>query len=129
MRHLSPGDVTRKLAQIDKSKRGRKWRKRAKAHLLADVKAEPVAAGLEHYRLPGGARVCGKRRFPNFTTAMEALIETWQSPNPKRHEKRVHPCPHCKGWHLTSRPLLEGMNHDERQEAYLKKAGYPQGQR
>lgn len=121
MRRLDPGDITRKLAQIDRSARSRRWKRRARAKLLRDVGARPVP-GTDHLITDTG-RVCAKRRFPTFSTAYQALIDTWKSPNPRRHEKRVHPCHHCKGWHLTSK-LYEDPHNDHEENDRRAEANY-----
>lgn len=129
MRRLSPGDVTRKLAQIERSGRSRRWKRRARAQLLKDVGATAVP-GTDHLDMPNG-RICAKRRFPTFTTAFQALTDTWKSPNPKRHEKRVYPCDHCAGWHLTSRPYEANHNDriEEEQHEHWRKAREGEGDR
>jgi len=113
MRRLSPGDITRRLAQIEHSGRSRRWKRRAKAQLLKDVGAEQVP-NTDHYQTPTG-RICAKRRYPTFSTAYQALIDTWNSPSPRRQEKRVHPCIHCNGWHLTSRDYTGDRPNDHRE--------------
>lgn len=46
----------------------------------------------------------GKRRYRDKLDAAMALSST-QSPRARgdRREARSYKCPHCKGWHLTSR--------------------------
>lgn len=134
MRRLTPGDITRKLARIEHSERSRRWRKRARAQLLKDVGAVPVP-GTANLDVPTG-RVCVKRRYPTFTTAFQALIDTWNRPNRvKRREKRVHPCPYCNGWHLTSQDYDEERHNGHTEETTdrghpgEREAGQGQGHR
>lgn len=114
MRQLSPGDAARKLAQIEQSGRSRRWKKRARANLIKDIKATPVP-GTDHLDVPNG-RICAKRRYPCFSHAFQALIDTWRSPNPARHEKRVYPCSYCAGWHMTSRDFHEDHDNGRSEE-------------
>jgi len=98
MRKLNPGDVVRKLARIEVAPRSRRWKKRATAKLLKDIEA------VRHGSLLNAKSgiVCTKRRYPGFTQAVAALMDTWRSSSAHRREKNVYKCPFCKGWHLTS---------------------------
>jgi len=112
MRRLTPGDINAKLKRIERSPRSRKWKRAARAHLLADVKGWMLQNG-HIIELPDGKKVCTKRRFPTFTAAFSALVAAKRSPNTNRHEKRVYPCEGCGGWHLTS---TEDRSNDRYQE-------------
>lgn len=101
MRQLSPGDIQRKLAQISTSGRSRKWKKRAREHLLEDVGAVPVPNAKGSYKTQRGD-VCAKRRFSKASAATQALVDTFMSPSPNRHECRIYFCKNCQGFHLTS---------------------------
>ena len=49
---------------------------------------------------------CRKRRFRTRIDAQMALLRTQAKADrghPRRHERRYYRCPHCAGWHLTSR--------------------------
>lgn len=105
MRRLSPGDAARKLALIETQPRSRRWKRRAKAHLLDDVNATLSASGA-YWTTPTGT-VCRKRRFTTFTSAIEGLVEALNSPNPHRRERRVYHCKRCSSWHITSKPFEE----------------------
>lgn len=109
MRKLSPGDISAKLGRIEKSTRSSRWKKAARARLLADVGASTPKHG-HMIEIEGTKRkVCTKRRFPTFTAAFSALVGAMNSPNTNRHEQRVYPCEGCGGWHLTS---LEEIRND-----------------
>jgi hypothetical protein len=113
MRQLSPGDIIRKLAQIEHSERSSRWKKRAKANMLRDQKAEPVP-DTKHIDTPRG-RICAKRRYTTYVAAFQSLTEIWAKGLTHRHENRVHHCPYCQGWHLTSESYEEDP--DERAKA------------
>lgn len=108
MRRLTPGDINAKLKRIERSSRSRKWKRAAKAHLLADVKGWMPQNG-HIIELPDGKKVCTKRRFSTFGAAASALADTMASPNGSRRERRVYPCRDCHAFHLTS---MEHHHHD-----------------
>lgn len=50
----------------------------------------------------------GKARYDSEATADRVLSVIWSTPNPgRRLECRAYLCPHCQGWHLTSKALRE----------------------
>src|SRR5690554_2589103 len=108
MRRLTPGDINAKLKRIERSSRSRKWKRAAKAHLLADVKGWVPKNG-HIIELPDGGKACTKRRFSTFGAAASALAATLASPNENRHERRVYLCRDCHAFHLTS---MENRHHD-----------------
>lgn len=112
MRKLSPGDVSARLGRIEKSTRSRRWKKAAKARLLADVGGYLPEHG-HIIELPDGGKVCTKRRFPTFTAAFSALVATKRSLNGNRQERRVYLCSDCHAFHLTS---MEYRHHDRAEE-------------
>ena len=121
MRRLTPGDISARLGRIEKSTRSRRWRKAARARLLADVGGSEPAHG-HMIELEGTERrVCTKRRFPTFTAAFSALVAAKRSPNTNRHEQRVYPCEGCGGWHLTS---TEDRSNDRYQEDSKDQKGH-----
>jgi len=101
MRRLTPGDVSAKLERITKSPRGRRWRKRARAHLLVDVAADPASTA-KLITLKDGKTVCTKRRFSTREDAELAMDCIKRSPNRHRHEERSYFCRQCGSYHLTS---------------------------
>ncbi|MDR3084300.1 MAG: hypothetical protein LBV60_25870 [Streptomyces sp.] len=46
----------------------------------------------------------GKQRFRDRLAAQLALVRIGNSNSSRRRETRAYRCPHCRGWHLTSRP-------------------------
>jgi len=54
-------------------------------------------------RAPSSCR-SGKVRYRDRIAALLALSKVCRRDSPKRpkSERRAYPCPHCKGWHLTS---------------------------
>lgn len=50
----------------------------------------------------------GKLRFRDKKSALEvlhaAVAAAALNPGSRRREQRAYKCPHCRGWHLTSRP-------------------------
>lgn len=49
--------------------------------------------------------VTGKARYRSEGSAESVLSTIWSTPNPgRRLERRSYMCPHCEGWHLTSKP-------------------------
>lgn len=102
MRKLDPGDIAAKLDRIEKAGRSRRWKKAARAHLLADVGGETRKSG-SMVDLPKGKTVCTKRRFRTYGAAILALIATATSPNPARREQRIYLCNHCQAYHLSSK--------------------------
>lgn len=60
--------------------------------------------------LPTGVCRTGKMRFPDERTAARALRQARQNREAMhsgRVEKRYYRCPHCEGFHLTSRDYRE----------------------
>ena len=69
----------------------------------------------------------GKVRYPTFRDAQLALIdiilyvniygddprkESHIRKTAKRKERRIHPCPSCHGYHLTSQPYRPAKNQE-----------------
>jgi hypothetical protein len=54
---------------------------------------------------PSGARSCkSKRRYRDHAEAVRALHSRSLSESTREVKpRRAYLCPHCKGWHLTSR--------------------------
>lgn len=101
MRHLTPGDVSAKLERIQKAPRGRKWRKRARDHLLRDAGADPARRS-KLITMRDGGKVCTKKRFSCIEQANLALWGIHRSPNIHRKEDRAYFCRNCNAYHLTS---------------------------
>lgn len=135
MRKLSGGDIAARLARIDRSGRGRRWRKKAKAKLLRDQDAV-VRPSLYGFRERGA--VCHKIRHATLAKAREELsiAQDRAAVDPRRREQRVYQCPHCRGYHLTSwevygdgdQPTHEGQagsGQDDSQEGPDRGSGEP----
>jgi hypothetical protein len=97
------------------SKRGRilyrarseRHARRAIARLAREAGAQPIYAGgkLVAHVFPDGFVVCEKRRYRDQAAALAELAGTRAFAHLHDHKLpvRVYPCPHCMGWHATSR--------------------------
>lgn len=127
MRQLSGGDIEAKLARIDKSGRGRKWRKKARARLLADQKA--VDCYGKYFGFYHRGAVCTKRRHTTLEAAQRELAEAKAKAAigmTRRREGRIYECPKCKGYHLTSQEAVsDGYREEDYAPSEPQKAGNP----
>jgi hypothetical protein len=103
---MNARDFARHRARITRENhgRGRKYT-RALAHLISDARAALVVMDRKvvGYRLPTGEMVCVKERYtsePQALKAMERIQANIEAG--RRAPVRVYPCPHCRGFHLTS---------------------------
>ena len=55
------------------------------------------------YRLKNGSVVCRKFRYRDQSHALADLTRIANEATNKHIPVRAYPCPHCRGWHLTSR--------------------------
>lgn len=113
---LNPGNLDAKLARLNTSTRSRRWRKRARQHLLKDAGATPVK---RHSHKIKGGYVCEKVGFLTEEAAKLALEFTAANPQPDRRETRYYPCPLCGKFHLTS---MEVKRYDHIEETDLEES-------
>lgn len=116
MRKLTAGDMAGRLARIDEAKgRSRKYRRRARKHLLAGQGAREHGSG--GYLMANGETICNKRRHATLEVAQRELAGAMQSDLEHRQESRVYHCLRCNGWHLTSKAFIPI---EDRQYGYHK---------
>lgn len=107
---MNAKDFARKRAKIDLSKRRGWWQRRAMKNLLREAVAVPVVIDCKviGWRIGSGEVVCLKRRYATAERADSELHSiTEHSVEVRKIPVRVYHCPHCRGFHLTSK-----INHE-----------------
>lgn len=106
---MTAAEFLRKRAIIEHASgatRKHAWRVKALAKLVREARAVVVVSAhrVIGYQLPNGQVACLKHRFKNDIDANDSLAQI-QAELDGRDMKpqRAYPCPHCHGWHLTSR--------------------------
>lgn len=107
---MNASEFAKRRARIDHERRQSKgYAARAMAALEREARAVRVYARgkLVAWYLPNGQTVCKKRRYTQDIDAMLALTDLMHHSQCAKVPCRIYRCPHCLGWHLTSRPLAK----------------------
>jgi hypothetical protein len=103
---LNAHQFARRRADIERRCKFLRKRNKAIAHLVWEARAQPVVIDQRviGWRLPSGETVCVKQRHASESAALKVMADI-QLCNLDQHRVpvRVYPCPHCRGYHLTSK--------------------------